>query len=89
MNAIRNPSQPTFAVKGLLHGIERTITDEKRVLPEHRPVAFLPNHRHDDRKDEKRYPVGKEKNSIRTIVAVDPVAAGKRQEANSRSTTQL
>ena len=38
------------------------------------------------RKNESKNPEGSDKNSINTFVTADPVAAGKRQEANSRST---
>jgi len=38
------------------------------------------------KKNEEKNPEGSDKNSINTFVTADPVAAGKRQEANSRST---
>jgi hypothetical protein len=38
------------------------------------------------KKNEVKDPEGSDKNSINTFVTADPVAAGKRQEANSRST---
>ena len=38
------------------------------------------------KKNDWKDPEGSDKNSINTFVTADPVAAGKRQEANSRST---
>ena len=41
-----------------------------------------------DTKKRDENPEGREKNSINAFVTADPVAAGKRQEANSRSAVQ-
>ena len=47
--------------------------------------VFLRDHPHEDNICEKQKPEGIEKNITIVLKTADPVAAGKRQEANSRS----